>query len=189
MLTRVSKGKELDREVVKLLERWQSPDPDTARGMKSEYVSNHFDEFLVDVDYWGQACHDLLQDFHNFIKDIYTKKDLIRVNTALDHEGKVKELKALGNGIESHYGTLDALFQKTLERLKTEEPEIDARLAKAAAAAEKASEKDRSVKKRALDLETTGTESDRASKRRNAQTNDTRVLSVQNDVTMDLDSD
>lgn len=59
---------------------------------------------------------------------------LIRYNWQIDHDAKVALLKDLGRDINKYYGGIDRLFEKALDLLKTEEPQIDARLAKLALA-------------------------------------------------------
>lgn len=193
MFSRVSAGQSVNPKATRRLETWQLA-PTEAVGNKSELlIGGAFQFELIDVEYWGSACSGLLAAFHKFLSDIMVKKRAIRYRTDLDHNAKVQELKALGSGIEIHYDGIDAMFQEALDKLKTEEPQILARIGDAAAGdagsdttgSASASNTNIGPMKRSLELDLNADSSGRAAKRRNDQDTVT-ALPIQND-SMDLD--
>lgn len=127
MFNRFSIGTEIDREAKKLLDQWGS-----SNGLQSKIIFTQFtlDSGLIDVDFWGTACAELLKDFHGFMKAIIYQKETIRVKRATREEKArlLKEMEADGK-VGEYYDAVDALLKKALVALETEEPEIEARLA------------------------------------------------------------
>lgn len=134
MFTKVCIGKQPDPKATRMLQRWESRDETTAAESKGLFMANPFPTNLVDEDYWGEACVELLESFHDLLHTVTHQKVKI-ANKRISAEAKIAALREIGlNGkIDYHYDTLDALFNKTLKSLETQEGEIEARLAAAKA--------------------------------------------------------
>lgn len=135
MFSRVPTGKRMDSEAKIMLERWDMRDAITAKDSKGSFVMYPFSTALVNADYWGIACVELLEGFHDLLQDLVRQKEKFRGKKKLSLEEKVQRVRAMG--FDEHYDRIDSLYEKALDALRTEEPEIEARLvaAKAAAAA------------------------------------------------------
>lgn len=131
MFNRFCATKEMNEDAKELLEMWSTGDGRIALHTKVPFTQGAFNPALVDREYWGTACVELLKSFVGFIKDIVWQKDAIRVTQGADWKEKARLLKELESDgkLEEHYDTLDALFKKALDALEMEEPQIDARLA------------------------------------------------------------
>lgn len=129
MLSRVAPGKPVNTRAERQLSMWQSSHPDNSRCYKAEFSAGILDGALVDTDYWGEACNKLLVEYHAFVGLVASRKTRIRYDYLLDHAEKVARLREIGKDVDKHYDTIDRLFQEALDLLKTEEPQIDARLA------------------------------------------------------------
>lgn len=132
MFTTVSEGKEMHEEARQCMKRWVTMGERVALESKLYFIRNPFDFDLVDEDYWGKACVELLEGFHDFIERISWEKSRRRVQS-IPFEKKVELWKALrlDGKLEEYYDEVDALFEKALHALRIEEPEIEARLAAA----------------------------------------------------------
>lgn len=119
-------------EAQHFIKRWSTMGERTAMESKIYFIRNLFEPDLVDSDYWGEACVELLESFHDFIERVSWDKSKIRVEQ-IPFAEKLERLKALASHgrLEENYDTLDAIFKKALNALQTEEPEIEARLAAA----------------------------------------------------------
>lgn len=130
MFTRVSFQKQVDSAAKELLRRWDTKDENTAADSKLGFLLKPFRRKLMDADCWGSACTDLLDGFHSLLQTIAQEKLKIMNEDSTSVQEKIVQLRGMGlNGkIDEHYDSLDALFNKTLKALETEEPEIEARL-------------------------------------------------------------
>lgn len=128
MISRVSQGKSISKQAKSMLAAWQSPNFDFSRTSKVEFVREPLRNSFVDADYWGEACKKLLKKYHAFVQLLNHKKDLIRCRDEVDLQGQVAMLREIAD-IDTHYRDIDDMFQEALDALKTEEPEIEVRLA------------------------------------------------------------
>lgn len=121
--------KKMNPSATVFLKLWADRDVDNAIHGKASFLFQPLDPRLVDSEYWGVSCVQLLQEFHSFIRSVVNKKADIRIESN-SHQEEIAKFKAMGdNGkIAEHYQLLEDLFSRTLESLTTEEPEILARL-------------------------------------------------------------
>lgn len=133
MFTRVSFNKEVDPVVKVILQRWDAKDERTAIDSKATFLSHPVSEDLIDAEYWGVACTELVEGFHAMLQTITQEKAKIMSKSSVSVQERITRLRGMGlnGGIDSHYDTLETLFNKTLKALETEEPEIDARIKRA----------------------------------------------------------
>lgn len=137
IFTRVSFNKKVAPVVKETLQGWDTKDEKSAAQSKMTFLLAPFQEELIDSDYWGVACSELVEGFHGLLQTISQEKLKITMKKSLSTHEKIVRLRGMGlNGnIDDHYDSLEALFNKTLEALETEEPELDARLKAAKAKA------------------------------------------------------
>lgn len=190
VFSRVPNGQAMKPYAASRLEAWQSADYEKARTSKFEFTAGDWKlARFIDVDYWGEAYKDLIKEFRAFLEPIVRRKSQINGDEDLDHSGRIEQLRELGNDISTHYDRLDAIFQKALDKLRTEEDTLPP-LAPATFSANGSSNalnRGRTLKRGPVDLDDSGT-SGRASKRHNGQ--QTSALTMQNsDSEDDMDFD
>lgn len=121
MLSRVSAGRSVSEPVTDMLKEWEAARPEHSRSCKTDFVVFAFQNSRLDVGHWGEACRNLLKEFHTFIQGIVRAKDHIRWLDDVDNEDRLALLNDLGRNVENHYQHLDKIFQEALDALAAEE--------------------------------------------------------------------
>ncbi|KAJ3525594.1 hypothetical protein NMY22_g10509 [Coprinellus aureogranulatus] len=94
---------------------WDDDTPRLAFKTKRLFIVEEID--LEDVaPFWGDVCRELLESFHDFIRDIVRKKD--KVMKLVDPVARLEKLRELHKDRQVHYDTVKAMFDKAVDQLE-----------------------------------------------------------------------
>ncbi|KAJ3503631.1 hypothetical protein NMY22_g18183 [Coprinellus aureogranulatus] len=112
-------GQEISPRPTFLLD-WDNETPHIAHQLKELFMLKDID-FKRVAPFWGEACRDLLESFHDYMLDNIVREKL-RIIKIEDPDARLKRLKKLHEKRKEHYDTVKGLFDKAIAQLE-QQPE------------------------------------------------------------------